>query len=206
MESKEDILKQVGQIKGALMEQNKFVPYDGNMLIIWGIIGGIMLYGAPIFFEQSLFGGIGFLVGGFAVGFVLEMVLTKKQNDKYALNQFTSIQKNIEYTYAISMAIALVMTIIAIKLEVLGVIYPLWMFHIGFAGFVTGVLANNKQYKIISLLTMLPPMVILGYFAFDIQYIHSTAIYELSRSVSIVLLSGSYIYLGIAMKKRQQCV
>jgi hypothetical protein len=176
------------------------------MLIIWGIIGSSMLYGAPIFFEQSLFSGIGFLVGGFAVGFVLEMVLTKKQNDKYALNQFTSIQKNIEYTYAISMAIALVMTVIAIKIEAMGVIYPLWMFHIGFAGFVTGVLANNKQYKIISLLTMLPPMVMLGYFAFDIQSIQSTALYELSRNISIVLLGASYIYLGVAMKKRQQCV
>jgi len=199
---KEDVLKQLNEIKGALVDNSKFVPYNGNMLIIWGVIGGLMLYFAPVFFRSSIISGVIFLAGGFFVGFMLELNFTQKENKKYQLEQFTVIQKSIEYSYAAMMLFALLLTTILLQVNIKSLIYPIWIFAIGFAGLVTGFLVNNKAFKIVSVITLLISLSMFGYVALNIDIVSNQAFADLGRVIAATVLVISYVYLGIDMNKR----
>jgi len=206
MENKEEVLKQLNEIKGALADSSKFVPYNGNMLIIWGVLGGLMLYFSPVFFYSSVTSGVIFLTVGFLAGFLLELYLTRKENEKYQLEQFTAIQKGIEYSYTIAILFALIFTAIFFQANTKSLIYPMWIFAISFPGFITGFLVNHKAFKVVSVLTLLVSLSMFCYIALNIDIISDQTFVDFTRIIAIAVLTPSYIYLGIDMNKRFSCV
>jgi hypothetical protein len=93
MSNKEEVLEQLGQIHGALVDEGKFMPYDYRMLIIWGIISGGLFLTTPYVSSFGLVAMAIYIATTIILGFILETYLTNKINEKYDLEQFTKKQK-----------------------------------------------------------------------------------------------------------------
>jgi len=201
MSKKEEALEHIKEIKSVLADSSKFVPYDGNIFFVWAFVGGIMLYFGPDMFYKSTLIGVIFLVVGFLIGFSIEGYLVKKVNKLHDIELYTPIQKNIEYAYAIMAVFAIVLTAIFFLAGVKGLIYPTWIFAIGFPGFLGGLAVKCKIFTTVSAITTGIALLMFLHLAFNIQMINSDNLVEIGKYISILVLVPSYIYLGFDMKR-----
>lgn len=201
MSDKEEALEHIKEIKSVLADSSKFVPYDGNIFFSWAFVGGIMLYFGPQMFDLSTLTGVIFLTLGFGIGFSIEGFLVKKVNKLHDIEIYTPIQKNIEYAYSIMAIFAIILTAIFFSAGVKGLIYPTWIFAIGFPGFLGGLAVKCKTFSLVSLLTITVSLLMFIHLAFYIDMINSNSLVEVGKYIAILVLVPSYIYLGLDMKR-----
>lgn len=182
--------------------ENKSLYYDGNMLIIWAILGGGMIYLAPSFFYSSVEIGVLFLVVSFFIGYMIESFLLRRVNKKYNINGFTHSQKIIAYSYMMLTLLSIILTTIYFNIKVESLIYPTWIFVIGFSGVIAGLLIKCKTHFIISQTIVLIAILMFLYIAFNLEMANDKSFVEFGKWVAIFTLVPSYIYLGFYMKNK----
>jgi len=206
MEEKENALNQLKQINAVINDSSKFVPFDGNILIIWAIVGSVMLYFGPgVFYDSILYGSL-FLVCGFLIGFTFEYFLVKNANKKVDLDIFTPIQKSIEVFYATSAVFGILLTVIFFKAGMSALIFPMWLFFIGMPGLISGFLVHCNSFKAVSLFTLFLSFSLLLYISFNIELINDDILTNNLKLLTIFVFTSSYIYLGTTINKKCKIV
>lgn len=197
MSKKEEVLNQLNQIHSSLMDNEKFIPFNYGVLIMWGVISAILIL---TFDNISIFGvwyGIAYIGGVVILGFFVERYFTKKENKKYDLKEFTLLQKFVETNYTFCIIFAIVLTYIFVSNSVGVYSYLSWMFLIGYADFVTGFVLNNKRFTAVGLLNISASIAII-----TITFIFSPLVIALYiKYISAIFVGGGLIYLGISIKK-----
>ena len=199
MESKEDILKQLDEIHSSLLDSEKFMPYNFNVIIMWGVVSILLFLFASYMFEQSIYIGITFLITMLSGGGAVEYFLTKKENKKYDIQNFTKIQKFIEKVFTLNMIFGILISIVLVQNELVSYIYLIWVFLIGVAGYIVGFTINSKIFLKHGTISAIMSLVL---FAFNILFDFSM----LNQAFAVISLGFGYIYLGIKLKKECKSV
>lgn len=199
MESKTEVLKQLEDIHSSLVDSEKFMPYNFNAIIMWGVISILLFLFASYMFEQSMYLGIAFLIIMLSGGGIVEYFLTKKENIKYDIQNFTKIQKFIETVFTFNVIFGILISIILVQNELVSYIYLIWVFLIGVAGYIVGFTINSKIFlnhgKVSAILSLV-------LFAFSLIF----DLTLLNQAFAIISLGFGYIYLGIKLKKESKSV
>ncbi len=193
-ESKEDLLKRLDEIHEALAESRKFVPYDCKMLIVWGVIAlSLIVFAEPLFRERVAYGMV-FLVGMILLGFAIEYLLTKKENRKYDLAEFTKLQRFAEVVYGFNVIFGIVLSVIFVKFHLVGYAYLSWVFLLGVSGYMLGFVINSKSYLNHGKISVVASLILL-----IVNLFQETVLID--RLFAIVTIGLGYIYLGMRSKK-----
>ncbi len=202
MSDKEEVLNQLNDIHSSLVDQEKFVPYNYDVLIMWGVISAILFLTFDVVAKLSIWYSVTYIGVVLAIGFLVEIYFIKKENIKYDLEVFTKTQTFIETIFTFSIIFSIVLTYIFISnsLDIYG--YLAWIFLLGFAVYVTGFILNNSKFALVGIINISVSLAIFVFsFIFDPVLFASYVKY-----VAVLFSSGGFIYLGISIKKEYAVV
>lgn len=197
MSEKEEALNQLNQIHSSLIDNEKFMPYNYNMLVMWGIISAILFLTFEMISTLNIWYAIGYIGIVITFGFLIEVYLIKKENIKYDLEKFTKTQTFIETNYTFSLVFATILTFVFVSNSIGTYAYLSWMFLLGFSNFITGFVLNNKNFTAVGIINISVAMAI-----FTICMIFDPSLVaNVVKYIAVLFSSGGFIYLGISGKK-----
>ncbi|SFV50833.1 hypothetical protein MNB_SV-12-1087 [hydrothermal vent metagenome] len=202
MSEKEEVLRQISEIKSHLIDKQSFFPYNYNACYIWSIIALILTLTMPLVY------GYGVLVGTVTVsvlmsfGFIVEGMMTKKVNESYDIDDCTAKQEFITKSFMMIsfFLIALSATLAIYQLYTL--IYLSWLALISFGYFLVGFVVNVKNFKIMAQFNVYLSILLLAFAFFTNQLEGSESL--LFRVVQIALIFGLTIFPAIIAWQRKQ--
>lgn len=200
IKEKQSLQEQFNTINSILIESKKFMPYDYNALVLWGVIASFLfLYTDTVINSFSIYHGIGFLVSFIVIGFIIEVFMIKRENKKFELEQLTKKQKFIEMVFSLASLFCIILTFLFIQNNLTQYLYLHWLFVLGFGTYVSGFVLNQKRFSMIGYLNMIVFILLFG-LSFFID------IFELSKYSGTLFIGGGFIYLGIMGRKDNKLV
>ncbi|MBU1659081.1 hypothetical protein KKG72_08530 [bacterium] len=195
---KREAIRQVEEIHNSLLESEKFMPYNFNAVILWGVISIILFVSAQHMFKLSIVYGTLFLTIILGFGGLFEYFLTKKENKKYDFIKFTKIQKFVETVFRANFIFGILISIVLVLNNLISYIYVIWMFIIGISGFVVGYTISSRLFLLHGKYTVLASLVLFGLTIF-LGADHVS--FVINQIFAILFLGIGYIYLGVRLKK-----
>jgi hypothetical protein len=202
MSDKDEVIQHLHEIKRALVDKDAFFPYNYNALVVWGVIGMVMTIVFPMMLARSLFSGSLFAAAMMAVGFAIEMSLTKRVNENYDIESCTKKQRFIATLYAVSVGFSILMSLVMAKTALYAPIFMVWIFMCGLADFVVGFVLNLKLFTKVGYLHMASAalLLVVSLFVSDLASMHS-AFFYLAQGATFALLGVIPILLGRKLKE-----
>ncbi len=199
---KEKVLNQLHNIHSSLIDKEKFVPYNYNVLVMWGVISAILFLTFETVAKIDIWYSMGYIGIVIGVSFLVEMYFIKKENLKYDLEKFTKAQTFIETVYTFSVIFAILLTYILISSSLEVYAYLSWIFLLGFANFIAGFVLNNKKFTTVGIIS-----ISVAFAIFTISFLLSPLYFaDNIKFISVLFSSGGLIYLGISVKKDYELV
>ncbi len=200
MSEKEEALNQLNQIHSTLVDREKFLPYNYNILILWGVISGILLLTYEDVAKINLLLSVGYILGFVLVGSVIEFYFMKKENKKYDLFTLTKTQKFIETVYGINTIFGVMLTYLLVSSSLTEYSYIVWIFLLGFSKYMVGFATNLKQFSYTGILS-----IIVAFILFLVTF-NGIDTKEIGKYLAVVFISGGCIYLGLILNKEKKSV
>ena len=203
MSEKEAVLEQLNQIESSLIDNERFMPFNYRVLIMWGFISAILI----LSFEDvaklySVWIAVSYIGIVTTIGFVIEVYFTKKENKKYDIKKFTKLQKFIETNYTFSIIFSMALTYIFVSNDLGVYSYLAWMFMFGYADFITSFVVNCKKMSAVGLINITASIAIVS-----ITFIFGTDVIEsFMKYIAVLFLSGSLIINGLILKEVSKSV
>jgi hypothetical protein len=180
------------------MDSERFMPYNYNMLILWGIVSSILFLTFEGVAKISIIYAVIYITFIFLLFFTIEKYFTSKENEKYDLNKSTKIQKFVESVYTFAVFFAIFLTYIFVTNDMLFYSYIVWIFLIGFSDYIIGFILNNIYFTIVGMINMVLVFAILTLsFVFGIELFE-----QYIKYIAVLFSSFGCIYLGIKSKKK----
>jgi len=148
MSDREEVLRQISEIKSHLIDKQSFVPYDYNACYIWSIIALILTL------TMNLTYSYGVLIGSVAVtmllgfGFIVEGLMIKKINQNYDIKEFTSKQEFISKTFMMITFFLIALSAILALHDLYIPIYLSWLMLISLGYYLVGFVINIKNFRL----------------------------------------------------------
>ncbi len=201
-EEKKEALKQINQLKESLVDNKKFVPYDPNALIMWGVVTSILfIFAQEVLINFGVVVGCLFLASFISIAAFFEYRMTKKINEKYEIEVLTKKQTFMELIYMFHSLFAILMTAVLVQAEAMNLIYVVWIFVIGFTSYTAGHIMNQKSFTYHGIVSALVAFGILYLIYFTPNGLQNEELSILFRILSVIFLGGGFVWLGIVMKK-----
>jgi hypothetical protein len=184
------------------LEEKKFVPYEPNALIMWGVVTSILFL-----FTETMIIRFGVVVGGLFLAVCItgaaisEHHMTKKVNQRLKNEELTKKQKFIEMVYIFHSIFGILMTVALVKAEATNLIYVIWIFLIGFVSFIAGHILNQKSFTYHGIASAMIAFGILYMIYFSPNGLVNSGLSYLFRILSVMIIGGGYIWLGLEMKR-----
>ena len=202
MSEKEEVLSQLNSIHSTLVDNEKFLPYNYNVLIMWGFLSAFLFLAFGQVATLGIWYSAGMIAVTIALGFIIEMYFTKKENIKYDIEELTKLQKFIEINYTFSVLFATLLTVIFVSNSIGAYAYISWMFLLGFSNYITGFILNKKRFTVVGLLSITSSVALITIsFIFDPSLLN-----DIAKYMAVLLISGGFIYIGIVTKKEYEVV
>jgi len=198
-ESKNDVLKKLKEIHTSLLENEKFMPYNFNAIIVWGVVAIFLFIFASNIFKISIIYGSIFLIVFLGFGALVEYFLIKNENKKYDMPYFNKLQNFVEKVYVINIIFGIFLTIIFVQSMLIDYIYIIWIFLIGSAGYIAGFSINSKLFTYHSIIS-----ISVAFTLFILSTFFNITIFN--QLAAIVVIGFGYIYLGIRLKRESNDV
>jgi len=196
MSEKQQILEQLDEINSSLFDNQKFAPYNYNVLVLWGFVSGLLFLTFDIIASYDILYSIGYLGGIIFVTMMIEKYYIKQENIKYDLEKFTTTQKFIESLYVFVTIISLFFTYLFFMYDLVFYIYLVWMVMIAFANYVVGFVLNNRYFTVVGLITMS-----VVFSVFTISFIFSPEMLsEYIKYIAVIFSSFGCILIGLKSK------
>ena len=186
MSEKDEVLKQISEIKSHLVDKEAFFPYNYNACHVWSAIAVILTLGMVTAYEYSiLFGTIAmFLL--VSIGFMVEGSLTKKVNESYDIDDCTKRQRFIMMHFLmISLFMIILSAVFAtFKLYTLGLLS--WLFLISLGYFSIGFVLNIRRFTKMAEFNMILALILSAVgFYFNLLVGDDSLFYTLVQAVVI---------------------
>jgi hypothetical protein len=199
---KKEALKQINQLKESLVDNKKFVPYDPNALIMWGVVTSILFIFAQEILERfGIVAGAIFLASFISTAAFIEHNMTKKVNKKYEIEALTKKQKFMESIYMFQSLFSILMTAVLFQAGAMNLIYVVWIFLIGFTSYTAGHIMNQKSFTYHGVVSALVAFGILYLIYFTPNGLEDRGLSILFRVLAVIFLGGGFVWLGITLKK-----
>ena len=186
MSEKEEVLRQISEIKSHLVDKETFFPYNYNACHVWSLIAVILTLGMVSMYEQSLAVGTSIMFVLISIGFIIEGSLTKKVNENYDIDDCTKRQRFImKNFFMITLFMIVLSTIFAsYKLYSLGLLT--WLFSISLGYFSVGFVLNIERFTKMAQFNMLTALLLLSVGAyFNLLVGFESLFYTLVQAVVI---------------------
>ena len=161
IDEKEEVLRQISEIKNHLVDKETFFPYNYNACHSWAVIAVILTLVMIPAYESSVALGTGLMFVLVTIGFVIEGSLTKKVNASYDIDDCTKRQEFIMKNFLMIALFLIVLSTVLAMQQLYVVIYLAWLFLISLGYFAVGFVLNIKdfikmaQFNMIASLTLL---------------------------------------------------
>ncbi len=190
MSEKDEILRQITEIKHHLVDKESFFPYNYNACHVWSLIAIVLTFVMIPSYESSVIFGTVVTTLLMAIGFIVEGILTKKVNESYDIDECTSRQAFVVKSFIMISLFAITFSAILAMMKLYLLIFLLWLFLISLGYFSVGFVLNIKAYERVAIFNTLSSVVLLSYGAY----------FNLldSRGVFLSIVQGMVI-LGLAV-------
>jgi fatty acid desaturase len=197
MSEKEQVLEQLDEIESSLVDSQKFMPYNYNILILWGIVSAILFLSFETIVSFNIYYALLFIFITIVITIFIEQYHTRKENKKYDIDKYTKKQKFIESLYMFSAIISLILTYIFVSNNIASYTYLIWMFMIAFSHHTVGYVLNNKYFSTVAIINLAVVFSI-----FTISFIFSIDMFaDYIKYLAVIFSSFGCIYIGYKSKK-----
>ncbi len=200
MSEKEQALNQLNQIHSTLVDKEKFLPYNYNILILWGVISGVLLLTYEGVAKINLLLSVGYILGFVLVGAIVEFYFMKRENKKYDLFTLTKTQKFIETVYGLNTIFGVMLTYLLVSNSLTEYSYIVWIFILGVNKYMVGFATNLKQFNYTGILSIIVAFILF------LTTLYGIDTKEIAKYLAVIFISGGCIYLGIIINKEQKSV
>ena len=190
MSEKEEVLRQISEIKHHLVDKESFFPYNYNACHVWSLIAVVLTFVMIPSYESSVTFGTVVTTILILIGFIVEGVLTKKVNESYDIDECTRRQEFVMKNFIMISLFAIVFSTVLAMMKLYLLIFLLWLFLISLGYFSISFVLNVKAYEKIAMFNVLSSVALLSYGAYF-------GLLE-SRGVFLSVVQG-VIILGLAV-------
>ena len=202
MSEKDEVLRQISEIKHHLVDKESFFPYNYNACYAWSVIAVLMTFIMIPIYDYNIAIGTGVMFVLITIGFVIEGTLTKKVNESYDIDDCTKRQEFImKNFFMISLFLIVLSTVLAMS-QLYVVIYFAWLFLISLGYFAVGYVLNIKDFTKMAQFNMVVALVLLSLGAYlDLLTNNDSIFMTLTQTVVIF---GLAILPSIVARKQQK--
>lgn len=147
MSEKEEVLRQISDIKNHLIDKQSFFPYDYNACYIWSGIGLLLSLFMPYLYTYGVIVGSGAVLFLMVVGFAVEGLLTRKVNRRYDIEASTARQSFINQSFVMITLFLVVLSAVLAAYKLYTPIYLSWLALISFGYYLVGYVTNIKRFR-----------------------------------------------------------
>lgn len=147
MSEKEEVLRQISEIKNHLVDKETFFPYNYNACHVWAVIAVVLTMSIVSVYEYSIVMGAGVSFVLIAIGFIVEGSLTKKVNESYDIDDCTKRQQFIMKNFLMISLFLIVISSILAMYELYAVMLLTWLFLISLGDFAVSFVLNIKVFE-----------------------------------------------------------
>ena len=166
MSEKDEVLRQISEIKHHLVDKESFFPYNYNACHVWSVIAVVLtLVMIPSYDNSVTFGTI-VMTSLVLIGFVVEGVLTKRVNESYDIDDCTRRQEFVMKNFIMISLFAIVFSTVLAMMKLYLLIFLLWLFLISLGYYSISFVLNVKAYEKIAMFNVLSSVVLLSYGAY----------------------------------------
>lgn len=191
MSEKEEVLRQISEIKNHLVDKETFFPYNYNACHAWAIIAVVMTLVMIPAYEQSTVFGAGLIFALVTIGFVVESSLTKKVNERYDIDDCTKRQQFIMKNFLMISLFLIILTTILAMHQLHALIFLSWLFLISMGYFAVGFVLNIKAFTQMAKFNMILSLVLLVVGAYFDLFVGSDSLF--------VTLTQAVVIFGLAV-------
>ncbi len=206
MSEKDEVLQQISDIKSHLLDKETFFPYNYNACHAWAIIAVAMTLVMIPAYEYGIWVGTIVLSVLVIIGFAIEGVLTKKENESYDIEDCTKRQEFIMKNFLMIAAFLIVLSTVLAASQLYVVIYLAWLFLISLGHFAVGFVLNIKDFTQMARFNMFMALILLSVGAyFDLLTGSSSLFVTLSQAVVIFGLAILPSAVARKQQKKENC-
>jgi len=162
MSEKEEVLRQISEIKTHLVDKEAFFPYNFNACHVWSAIAVVLTLVMVPAYEKSVAFGTTVTTLLVLMGFIIEAVMTKKVNESYDLDDCTRRQQYIMSNFIMIALFAIVFSTLLALYKLYVPIMLLWLFLISLGHLGVGFVLNIKAYGTLAKVNMIGAMILLS--------------------------------------------
>lgn len=148
MSEKEEVLRQISEIKSHLVDKESFFPYNYNACYVWSGIALVLALFMPFAYGHSVLVGTVAVFILMTLGFMVEGMMTKKVNKSYDIDDCTSRQEFIAKSFMMISFFLIALSAILATYQLYIPIYLSWLTLISLGYFLIGFVVNVKKFKI----------------------------------------------------------
>ncbi len=162
MSEKEEVLRQISEIKTHLVDKEAFFPYNFNACHVWSAIAVVLTLLMIPAYEASVAFGTTVTTLLVLMGFIIEAVMTKKVNESYDIDDCTRRQQYIMSNFIMITLFAIVFSTFLASYKLYVPIMLLWLFLISLGHLAVGFVLNIKAYGTLAKVNMIGAMILLS--------------------------------------------
>ena len=166
MNEKDEVLRQISEIKHHLVDKKSFFPYNYNACYVWSLIAFILTLVMIPSYENSVTFGTLITTLLIVIGFIVEGILTKKVNESYDLDDCTRRQAFVMKNFIMISLFAIVFSMVLAMMKFYLLIFILWLFLISLGYFAVSFVLNVKAYEKVAIFNIFSSLVLLSYGAY----------------------------------------
>lgn len=159
---KEEAIRQINDIKAHLIDKQTFFPYNYRATYVWSLISIILIFTTVPLYESNILKGtivVSFLI---LVGFVTEMILTKKVNESYNIQECTLRQQFIMKSFLMVALFLIVFSAVLASYKLYVPIFFSWLFLISLVYYTVGFVLNIGRFTQMATFNMFASILLLA--------------------------------------------
>jgi len=146
MSEKEEVLRQISEIKSHLVDKETFFPYNFNACHVWSVITVILTLIMIPSYEYSIAIGTALTFIFITIGFVVEGMLTKQINQSYDIDDCTKKQQFIMQNFIVISLFGIVLSTILSLYHLYVVVFLIWLLLISLGQLSVGFVLNIVNF------------------------------------------------------------
>ncbi len=162
MSEKEEVLRQISEIKNHLVDKEAFYPYNFNACHVWSAIALVLTLVMIPSYQESVVFGTTVTTLLVLMGFIIEALMTKKVNESYDIDDRTRRQQYIMSNFLMIALFAIIFSTMLATYKLYVPFLLLWLFLISLGHLGLGFVLNIKAYGTMAKVNMVASLLLLS--------------------------------------------
>lgn len=203
MSEKEEVLRQISEIKNHLVDKEAFFPYNYNACHVWAVIAVVLTMSVVSIYEYSIAVGTGVSFVLISIGFMVEGSLTKRVNKSYDIDDCTKRQQFIMKNFLMISLFLIVISAILATYQLYVAILLSWLFLISLGYFAISFVLNIKVFEQMAKFNMIMALILLSVGAYFNLFVGSDSLF-FTLTQAVVIFGLAVLPSVIARNKQKE--